>query len=145
MTAYERIVSALEGRGLVVKSTGAATSSAQCPAHDDGSPSLSITDAKGQALIYCHAGCAVVDVLAALELGMVDLYDTRRGADYYYDNGRTVIRSAGKRFRQTGTDNPPELYRLARVRAAVTESRPVFVVEGEKDVSATGPAARPRS
>ena len=38
-----------------------------CPAHEDRSPSLSITDAKGgKVLVRCHAGCDQRDVIAAL-------------------------------------------------------------------------------
>ena len=40
---------------------------AHCPAHDDGTPSLSICGGDGgQVLVHCHAGCAQVDVIAAL-------------------------------------------------------------------------------
>jgi hypothetical protein len=47
---------------------------ARCPAHGDTRPSLSIsTDKKGRALIYCHAGCEVHEILSALGLTYVDL------------------------------------------------------------------------
>jgi hypothetical protein len=42
--------------------------SARCPAHDDRSPSLSITQRDGRVLVHCHAGCrqeAVIDALRA--------------------------------------------------------------------------------
>lgn len=40
---------------------------APCPAHEDRSPSLSLTDgAGGRLLAYCHAGCEWRDVAAAL-------------------------------------------------------------------------------
>jgi 5S rRNA maturation endonuclease (ribonuclease M5) len=132
-TAYERLLDALDGR--LVRSNQV-KASARCPAHDDTNPSLAITAIEGQALIYCHAGCETVDVLAALDLTMADLYDTRRGADYVYDNGRVVHRNLDKTFPQRNTENPPELYRLAKVKAAVAAGRTVFVVEGEKDVHA---------
>jgi hypothetical protein len=135
MTAYERLCDRLTERGLIAHVNGV-RASARCPAHEDRDPSLSITAIEGSALVYCHGPCETVDVLAALELGMADLFDTPRGADYRYDNGRTVHRSPDKQFRQANTDRPPELYRLGRVRAAVAERRPVFVVEGEKDVHA---------
>jgi 5S rRNA maturation endonuclease (ribonuclease M5) len=133
MSAYERLLDALNSH--VVRSNGT-KAQALCPAHDDTSPSLSITATEGQALVYCHAGCETVDVLAELELGMTDLFDTPRGVDYRYENGRTVHRTPDKRFSQHGTENPPELYRLSKVRAAVAAGRTVFVVEGEKDVHA---------
>lgn len=45
---------------------------ARCPAHDDGTPSLSVRDTdNGGVLVYCHAGCdqrAVIDRLRALGL-----------------------------------------------------------------------------
>lgn len=40
----------------------------RCPAHDDRSPSLSITDrGDGVPLLYCHAGCSQKAVVAALK------------------------------------------------------------------------------
>lgn len=48
---------------------------AVCPAHEDQNPSLSISEADGRALVHCHAGCETGEVLAALHMGMTDLYD----------------------------------------------------------------------
>lgn len=39
---------------------------ARCPAHDDGSPSLSIRDGERAVLLKCHAGCDQRDILLAL-------------------------------------------------------------------------------
>ena len=40
---------------------------ARCPAHDDQTPSLSISDAEGgMVLVRCHAGCDQGRVIAAL-------------------------------------------------------------------------------
>lgn len=56
---------------------------AQCPAHDDRSPSLSIgTGEDGRALVHCHAHCSPMDVLDALGLDPQQLF-----ADY--DPNRT--------------------------------------------------------
>lgn len=42
---------------------------ARCPAHDDGTPSLSIADGEdGRILIYCFAGCSYREVTTALRL-----------------------------------------------------------------------------
>jgi len=50
--------------------------SARCPAHEDDSPSLSISDGdNGRVLLYCHAGCDHKAILAALRLGESDLFD----------------------------------------------------------------------
>lgn len=48
---------------------------ALCPAHDDKSPSLSLSRGEdGRALVYCHAGCENRDVLAAVGMEMRDLF-----------------------------------------------------------------------
>lgn len=51
---------------------------ALCPAHEDRNPSLCFSEGQGQALVHCHAGCETGEVLAALGLGMGDLYDEPR-------------------------------------------------------------------
>ena len=46
-----------------------------CPAHNDRSPSLSITEGSdGRILIKCHAGCTAQQVVAAMNLTMADLF-----------------------------------------------------------------------
>lgn len=53
---------------------------ARCPAHDDRSPSLSITEKKHREtgediiLIHCHAGCGATEVLDAVGLDHSVLY-----------------------------------------------------------------------
>ncbi len=48
--------------------------SARCPAHPDRNPSLTIREGDdGRALLCCHSGCSVEDVVAALDLTMADL------------------------------------------------------------------------
>jgi hypothetical protein len=48
---------------------------ANCPAHEDLTPSLSIREgADGRALIKCHAGCQTNDILAAIDLKPRDLF-----------------------------------------------------------------------
>ena len=37
-----------------------------CPAHDDRTPSLSITQASEKVLLYCHSGCSQIEVIEAL-------------------------------------------------------------------------------
>lgn len=39
---------------------------AHCPAHDDATPSLSVSEGDGRVLVRCHAGCAQEAVIAAL-------------------------------------------------------------------------------
>lgn len=48
--------------------------SACCPAHDDKSPSLSISEGdEGRVLIRCHKGCPIDSICAALDLKTSDL------------------------------------------------------------------------
>jgi hypothetical protein len=55
-----------------------------CPAHDDHSPSLAITEEphNGRVLLYCHAGCGGADVVAAVGLALSDLYEQGPLKDY---------------------------------------------------------------
>lgn len=139
--ATDRLIDALREHGSTVRTTGGATM-AQCPAHEDRNPSLSVRGIEGQALLHCFAGCDTPDVLAALGLGLADLYDEPHGARYdYLDRSgavlRTVTRTPDKRFRQTGqTKGGSTLYRQPQVVAAVAAGTTVHLVEGEKDVHA---------
>src|SRR5258708_4224638 len=105
MTAHERIIDALRDHGSNINGANA-----QCPAHDDGRASLSIKPIDGSVLIYCHAGCAADDVMAALNLTMADLYDDRDGTTYNYSDGRKVHRDWQKNFRQSGNTKGKALF-----------------------------------
>jgi len=124
-TAFERVLGALERHGSRVTGTGRQRA-AQCPAHDDRNPSLSITDGNDRVLIRCHAGCDTDDVLAEIGLTRADLFDRddrqqyRSGDDqwtpagpavavYSYTDERgevlyQVTRTADKQFRQRRPD-----------------------------------------
>jgi hypothetical protein len=135
-TAYERILDRLRDQGKKVRQTGN-QAQAQCPAHDDSNPSLSIKASTGQALIYCWGGCDTTDILAALSLTMSELYDNPKGAAYTYDDGRVVKKTPNKRFYQSGnTKSTPTLYKLSKVQSAVFDGRAVWLTEGEKDADA---------
>lgn len=136
-TAYDRLLDALADAGCDVSSQGNRSAQAQCPAHDDDNPSLSVTGIEGSVLLCCHAGCETAEVLTELGLELRDLYDSEKGATYTYPD-RTVTRSPDKKFRQYGAPKgqPTQLFRLPRVLDAVEVGLPVFVVEGEKDVLA---------
>lgn len=61
MTDARTITAALGGRW------SGGSGSACCPAHEDHSPSLSISDgAEGRLLLHCHAGCDFHDIMGAL-------------------------------------------------------------------------------
>lgn len=54
--------------------------SACCPAHADGSPSLSVRETPdGAVLMHCFGGCTVAEVCAALGLELHELFPPRAG------------------------------------------------------------------
>lgn len=140
-TAHERIVDALRANGKQVVERGSGAQ-AQCPAHDDHSPSLSIGPRKdgNGVVLKCHAGCDYRDILDAIGLAEGDLFDepTMRAAysdrnTYVYPGGRQVHRKPGKSFPQSGNKADRTLFCVDHVTAGVN---PVYVPEGEKDVLA---------
>lgn len=55
---------------------------ARCPAHEDRTASLSVSEAPdGRVLLHCFAGCGAGDVVAALGLRLGDLFPRRDLAD----------------------------------------------------------------
>ena len=57
------------------RKTGKSSYMAPCPAHDDKSPSLRISQGEdGRILIHCYAGCGAVDVVRAVGLELHDLF-----------------------------------------------------------------------
>jgi 5S rRNA maturation endonuclease (ribonuclease M5) len=136
--AYERIIEKLEK----VKRNGD-KARALCPAHNgDNATALAITRIEGSVLLYCHVGCQIDDILAALEMRRSDLYDDSRGYDYHYADGAIAHRSYGpdgkKRFYQSGTIAGAQttLYHVDKVEAAKLAGIPIYMVEGENDVHA---------
>lgn len=145
-SGFDRTLAALENQGRQVKHDRPNRAMAQCPAHDDRNPSLSITSTESQALVYCHAGCDTADVLAAVGLELRDLFnDPQTGpyglgesVGYFYPDGRSNWRSvSSKTFRRddraaTTPDDAKALYRVDQLADAAT----VYVCEGEKDADA---------
>jgi len=133
---------------------------AHCPAHDDKTPSLSITRENDKILLHCHAGCSAESIVAAMGLELKDLYINPPEPEpvmrviekeYIYTdaNGKPLhktIRYNPKDFRQCrpDPDNPGKwipkiqgvetvLYNLPLINAAIKKHEPIFIVEGEKD------------
>jgi len=149
-----RVLTALAGHDIRACGSGWI---ARCPAHDDRHASLAIGEGEdGRALLHCHRGCDLTDVLRALGLTMRDLfarpsprtvghtaYDYRDGhGDLLFQVVRITI-PGGKRFTQRRPDGcggwiwavggtPRVLYRLPEL-LATDSAETVFVVEGEKD------------
>ena len=61
---------------------------ANCPAHDDRNPSLSIRERDGKVLVHCHAGCDQRSVIAALKA--LGLWSEGEGR-IYMSNVRNVL------------------------------------------------------
>lgn len=155
MSAYGIVTDALQQHGS--KGRGAAW---QCVAHEDRSPSLSVTKGREGVLLNCHAGCATEDVVSALGLTMADLFDEplekrerpQVVAEYPYVNEHGEVLMVVKRlepgydgerktFRQYRPDGTAGvkgiqrvLYRLPDVIRQAQAGGVVIVVEGEKDV-----------
>ena len=136
---------------------------ASCPAHDDKKPSLSISLTEDRKiLLHCHAGCPAENIVSAMGLKMQDLFlDGSKEAkptkspgaklvatyDYTDEAGNLlyqVLRFEPKDFRQRRPDGKGGWinnldgvkrvpYQLPRILQAL-EAKPVFIVEGEKDV-----------
>lgn len=138
--AAERLVEALRSSGKKVKTVGADSWIAQCPAHDDGRPSLSIRRSRGRVLTFCFAGCSADAVANAVGLRIEDLFDDPKGVSYQYKHGgrvvRTVHRSPSKRFSQQVIDKDlvtlyvPDGVDLASEVAAGND---IYIPEGEQD------------
>jgi hypothetical protein len=73
-SGLRNVLAALEKNGSRVKSHGGYYT-AQCPAHDDRNASLSITQGEKGAMLTCHARCDKEDIIAALELKWVEVFD----------------------------------------------------------------------
>ena len=68
-------VDALLSRLSKVRKRSPGQWSAQCPAHDDKSPSLSVKETSdGRVLVHCFAGCGVDEVMDAIGLDLSDLF-----------------------------------------------------------------------
>lgn len=153
----------------------------RCPAHDDTTPSMTISLGDDERiLVCCQAGCTFESICEATGLSPIDFFppseampkptqdrtnprpctleemrswkSTRAVYDYQDENGKSlyVVRrhvddDGKKTFRQYRAvgggryaakllNTRRVLYRLPELIEAVSEGRPVWVVEGEKDV-----------
>lgn len=153
--SLDRVLGALQSNGCRVTGSGV-TRKAQCPAHDDNNPSLSVTAKDGKTLLNCHAGCKTDDIVNSLGLQIVDLFDEpadqRRGytveAEYsYVDESGTLLftkeRRYPKDFRCYREVNGHRVYKLEDVRRVLYRlpdlvdgleaGKTIYICEGEKD------------
>ncbi|MDQ6632482.1 MAG: hypothetical protein M3Y82_12140, partial [Verrucomicrobiota bacterium] len=138
---------------------------ARCKAHNDKTPSLSITEKGNRVLLKCFAGCTTESVCAAMGITLADLFTTekqpRNGSpkphivaiyDYRDESGKLLlqaVRFEPKDFRQRAPDaTAPDgwrwttkdvrrvLYRLPEIIRDVQRGLPIVICEGEKDADA---------
>jgi len=131
-----------------------------CPAHDDHNPSFHVGEGHdGRALVYCHAGCTLEEIAAALQMEVGELFEPEREDppprqkvvveryDYTDEQGKLlyqVERLDPKGFRQRRPGNGQweyslgdvrrVLYRLPNVIKGISTGEVIHVVEGERDV-----------
>jgi hypothetical protein len=155
----DEYVALREGRQAKVESSGTDRWKVTCPSHADAKPSLSVRQSNGRILLHCFAGCDLDSVLAADGLEKRDLFDdddygqSKReitAYDYVDESGTLlfqVVRCFPKSFPQRRPDGNGGwiwklgdtrrvLYRLPNVLSAARQHKPIYVVEGEKDVQA---------
>ncbi len=149
----DELLSHLQG----VRETGPDRWQAQCPAHTDREPSLSLRKDTDRVLLHCHAGCQPEAILEALHLTMADLFlEKHQNAPQrtieqvypYHDvEGHIVfetVRFKQKGFNQRQPDGngghvwnlkgvTPVLYCLPEVLKAISSEEIIYIVEGEKD------------
>jgi hypothetical protein len=123
----DRILDALKQCGRKVKASAGGQYSAQCPAHEDHTPSLRLKAAEdGKVLITCRAGCKPEAVIEALGLDWTDLWPgdgppdkngkatgkviaqvpwTIAGEYLYRDEGGTVLYKVVRRERTVTIQN----------------------------------------
>lgn len=137
--------------------------SARCPAHEDKSNSLSVTEGKnGRVLLKCHAGCTTEKICGALGITVADLFSETLQKkekprkekrefvakyDYTDENGAFLYRktryrteSGGKTFVWTHKDGKE--MKIGRGGAEpvlynlweAADKPELYMVEGEKDV-----------
>jgi DNA primase len=75
MKSFTTIIDALQAANKKVTNRGSGKAIVQCPAHDDGRPSLSVTHIDDKTLLYCHAGCGTGQIVEAIGLSLLDLWD----------------------------------------------------------------------
>jgi len=121
MMRLEEIVGRLEG----VKPSGDGYI-AKCPAHDDGTPSLSISEGEnGTILAHCFAGCEFDEIVAAIGLEMQD-FSNANGRDQHPPRSRPVEQPIEKTISLPIPDGQIEKLHLAltpKMRKYLRENR----------------------
>jgi hypothetical protein len=114
-----------------VKYIGSDRYMAECPAHQDMEPSLSITTGDdGRVLLKCHAGCKTEDVVKAIGMEMKDLFPpTKRG------RGMSTLRKKPATLQQSGkpSENKKEKQRCSEKNRCSVDVIPPLPPDGQGD------------
>ncbi|MFF0245042.1 DUF3987 domain-containing protein [Streptosporangium sandarakinum] len=116
-----RVLAALaeHGKTVIARNGGY---SAQCAAHPDRTPSLSVDQGEKGAVVNCQVGCDTEDVVAALNLTMKDLFDvpqqrdatpSRVVAEYQYTDARGAVLFVKQRV-EPGKNGRPKDFKVYR-------------------------------
>lgn len=99
-----------------------------CPAHDDRSPSLSITDGRERLLLHCFSGCTFEEVRDALaSRGILPAHDERRYTPRLTQGDRDYMQAFVLLYRSAERDGMP-LSERDRLLASAYSDR--LAVEG---------------
>src|SRR5215472_6052012 len=90
----------------IVAKLGGKSGMALCPAHDDVTPSLSITEKNGKVLFHCHAGCNKRSVAAALRGSGIWPSGTRGPRQIETKRASQIIATYDYRDGQQHADDP---------------------------------------
>lgn len=161
----QQLLDALSQAGCKVHSLGTGRWQAQCPAHEDRTPSMSISQNRaGEIGIKCHAGCETGDILKQLGLKWGVLFPDNKGDGRSASKKKTIVKTypytneAGEVLFEVVRFHPKDfrqrqpqvgggwryslkgvrrvIYNLPDVKRGIEEGRPIFLVEGEKDAEA---------
>lgn len=83
---------------------------ARCPAHDDHTPSLSITERNGRVFWHCHAGCSQESVAAAIQ-ARLGASAGRKGALGDNANGDANAKTLVATYAYRNADGTVQMYR----------------------------------
>lgn len=130
-TPFVKLLDALEANGALIEPRGEGTM-AQCPAHDDRKPSLSVScrDDDG-VLLHCFAGCDASDVLEALGMSWRELFAS----------GGPALNRTPRPRAQTSADSTRDLALYSEVYTRLLEVLPLSTKHRD-DLLARGLKAR---
>lgn len=158
LKAIISVLSCDEPRCSCGKPAGTGEVLVHCPAHNDQSPSLSVSQSEGRILVHCHAGCSQTAVIEALKAR--DLWPSRKKdppqkrkivATYNYTDGQGTLifqvcryrTPKGKTFKQRRPDGSGGwIYNVKGIELVpfrlpqLLKTNIAIVTEGEKDVEA---------